>query len=55
MSPTALFSRFRMKRRVFRMRRVFVLGGVGLVAFAVMFANSPTAKGYSISNTNEVV
>lgn len=37
------------------MRRIVVLGGVGLVAFAVMFANSPTAKGYSISNTNEAV
>ena len=34
------------------LRRVVVLGGVGLAVFAVLFASSPTAKGYTISNND---
>ena len=33
------------------LRRVVVLGGVGLAVFAVLFASSPTAKGYTITAT----
>jgi large repetitive protein len=34
------------------LRRVVVLGGVGLAVFAVLFASSPTAKAYTISNND---
>jgi mucin-19 len=35
------------------LRRVFVLGGVGLAVFAVLFASSPTAKAYTITATTD--
>ena len=43
------FARTQMRRRTSWTRRIFVLGGVGLAVFAVLFAGSPTAKGYSIT------
>jgi outer membrane protein OmpA-like peptidoglycan-associated protein len=53
-SVRTFISRIRMRRRTSLLRRVVVLGGVGLAVFAVLFASAPTAKGYSISNTNEI-
>jgi hypothetical protein len=44
-----------MRRRLSWTRGIAAFAVVAGVSLAMLFGNSPTAKGYSISNTNEVI
>jgi len=49
------FSRAQSSSRSRWVRRLVLLGSVGVVTVAMLLGNSPTVLAYSISNTNEIV
>ena len=53
-SVSTLFNRISLRRHHSWTSRIIVGSGIGLTVLALLFANSPTAQGYSVSNTNEV-